>query len=167
MMSPHQTVAVAVRIFTVWLLLYSTSDILSFYFDSEARGHAGALTVAFAALALTCAVGAALWAFPLTVARKLLPPSAAEPAPPATPDAWLAVGCTLIGLWVLSSAVPLLFRDLLMHALYPEALAQPGGNLYVFRYVAEIVIAVWLVCGAKGVAAIFRWARSAGVSKAL
>jgi len=162
-MSPHQTIAVAVRLFAIWLFLYFTRDTLSYYFDAEARGHPGALVFALSVLVLTGAVSTVLWFFPLTVARKLLAAPASDTAPPATPDEWLAAGCVLLGLWLLSLAVPILVRDSLIQYLYRETYGGEPATPFLLRYVAEIGIALWLVCGAKGVRAIFRWARTAGV----
>jgi hypothetical protein len=70
-MSPHQTIAVAVRLFAIWLFLYFTRDTLSFFYDPQAHSHPGALTMAISVLVLAGLVSSALWFFPLTVARKL------------------------------------------------------------------------------------------------
>jgi hypothetical protein len=163
-MSPHQTIAVAVRLFAIWLFLYFVRDTLSFFYDPQAHSRPGAVALAISVILLSGLVASALWFFPLTVARKLLAAPASESAPPANPDDWLAAGCALLGLWVLSLAVPTFIRDALMWYLYRENYGGPPMWPLLFRYVVEIGIAIWLVCGAKGVRAIFRWARTAGVS---
>jgi hypothetical protein len=163
-MSPHQTIAVAVRLFAIWLVLYFTRDIFAFYFDRGSHDHAGALVLALAVFLVVGAACLALWFFPLSVARKILTSSSTEPASPAPPETWLTVGCALLGLWVLSSAVPLLVRDSLIQYIYRTSYNDVGGGLFLLRYVGEILIAVWLVLGAKGIGRLFRWARGAGVT---
>ncbi|SRR5579871_512085 len=165
-MTPHQTVAVAVRMFAIWLLFHFGRDVFSIYYASpDVIGRANALTLALVAFLITCLVSAFLWAFPLTVARKLLPPVASEPSPRASAETWLNVGCALIGLWVISSAAPLLFRDLLMQHFYAQEFQSSGFNPFIVRSGAEIVVAIWLICGARGVLEILRWVRSAGTRK--
>jgi hypothetical protein len=163
-MSPHQTIAVAVRLFAIWLFLYFVRDTLSFFYDPQAHSRPDALAVALSVITVSGLVASALWFFPLTVARKLLTSPTSESAPPAQPDEWVAAGCVLLGLWVLSLAVPLFIRDALMGYLYRDSYGGPPMWPILLRYVVEIGIAIWLVCGAKGVRAIFRWARTVGVS---
>jgi hypothetical protein len=163
-MSPHQTIAIAVRLFAIWVFLYFVRDTLSFFYDPQVYIRPGAFAMALSVLILSGLVSSALWFFPLTVARKLLVSSASESVPPAKPDEWLAAGCVLLGLWVLSLAVPTFIRDSLMWYLYRESYGGSPISPLLLRYVVEIGIAIWLVCGAKGVRAIFRWARTAGVS---
>jgi hypothetical protein len=109
----------------------------------------------------------ALWLFPGTIARKLLSPDNAKPETSASPDLWLAMGCALLGLWLLTSALPTLIFD-----AYALVHLDPGGDRgnipqSVVYYVVEVAIALWLVFGAKGFRRLFWWARNAGYKKAV
>src|SRR5215468_10600085 len=102
-MSPHQAVAVAVRIFAAWLGISVLRDLASFAFlkQTDMPGFGFVVTV----LALAALLVSALWLFPGTIAGKLLSPDNAKPEPSASPDLWLAMGCALLGLWLLTSAL--------------------------------------------------------------
>jgi hypothetical protein len=165
-MSPHQAVAVAVRIFAVWLATYliRTAPFLAISFN----GHdSSGIVLATAIVSAICfGVAAALWFFPLTIARKLLPPAAAAPAPAQPPEVWLSMGCALIGLWMLASSISTLAQNIF--ALYyvdksygtEIPLQIKHGILYALLNVA---IGVWLILGARGFGKVFRWAQNVGL----
>jgi hypothetical protein len=87
-MSPHQAIAVAVRIFAVWLAIYVVRTIPAFFI--EGRGDTSGLVTAAIVGLLTLGIALLLWAFPLITARKLLSSPVAGAASSATPDTWLA-----------------------------------------------------------------------------
>jgi len=163
-MTPHQVIAVAVRLFAVWLAVYVLRTVASFAFMGP-REIPG-VGVVVASLGLTAALAAALWFFPRLIAGKLLSPEAARPEGPASPDLWLAMGCALLGLWMLTFAVPSLVMD--TYALVYVDAASDDSSLKrsVAYYVAEIAIALWLVFGAKGFRRLFWWAQNSGYKKA-
>ena len=107
-----------------------------------------------------------LWLFPRTIAGALLSKPIAQAESAASPDPWLAMGCALMGLWMLSSSFPAFVRDAVI--LY-EANAEHeevGSVKYWLLYNAvEVAIAVWLVLGAKGFRQVFWWGRYAGVRR--
>jgi hypothetical protein len=164
-MSPHQAVAVAVRVFSVWLGIYVFRTVASFAFVRQSDVPGFGVAVAF--VALTVLLVAALWFFPRSIAGKLLSPDNAKPEPSASPDLWLAMGCALLGLWMLTSALPSLIFD--TYALVYVDPTSNDANLKrsVLYYVVEVAIALWLVFGAKGFRKLFWWARHAGYKKAL
>jgi hypothetical protein len=162
-MSPHQTVAVALRLFAVWLGIYGFRTVVSFAYirDSAAPGFGAA--VAF--LALTVLLVIALWFFPRCIAGKLLSSDSAKPEASATPDLWLAMGSALLGLWMLTSALPSLVLD--TYALLYIDTTSDDTNLErsVLYCAVEVSIALWLVFGAKGFRRMFWWAQHAGYTK--
>lgn len=164
-MSPHQAVAVAVRVFAAWLGITVLRDLASFAFlkPSDIPGFGFAVTVVVLAALLV----AALWLFPGIIAGKLLSPDNARAESSASPDLWLAMGCALLGLWLLTSAVPTLIFD--TYALVRLNYGDDRGNIpqSVVYYAVEVVIGLWLVCGAKGFRRLFWWARNAGYKKVL
>ena len=164
-MSPYQAVAVAVRIFAAWLGTTALRDLASFAFlkQSEMPGYGFAVTV----VAISALLVAALWLFPGIIARKLLSPVNAKLETSTSPDLWLAMGCALLGLWLLTTALPTLIFD--TYALFRFNYGDDRGNVpqSVAYYVVEVAIALWLVFGAKGFRRIFWWARNTGYKKAL
>lgn len=164
-MSPHQAVAVAVRIFAAWLGVTVLRNLASFAFlkQSEMPGYGFSVTV----IVLAALLVAALWLFPGTIARKLLSPDNAQLEQSGSPNLWLAMGCALLGLWLLTSALPTLIFD--TYALVRLSYGDDRGNIpqSVMYYVVEVAIGLWLVFGAKGFRRLFWWARNAGYKKAL
>src|SRR5687768_8316107 len=111
-MTPHQTLAVALRLFAIVVALYAVRDLLGFYFAGRERDDAWALPLLAVSFVLSACLVLVLWFYPKSIARGLLPLSADVPATPSSPDAWLAVGSAVIGLWLVASAVPALLRNL-------------------------------------------------------
>jgi hypothetical protein len=165
-MSPHQVIAVALRVFAVWLAVWVLSTLPGLSF--AARGDAPAWRFALVFVALVGVLILALWFFPRTIAEKLLSPPLAEPTTSRSSDTWLAMGCALIGLSILTTALPRLVMQ--MFALYQAAsdiaYSDTGGlKSWAIYYVVEVAIAVWLILGARGFRRLFWWARNAGLSK--
>jgi len=170
-MSPHQAIAVAVRLFAVWLAAYALRTASATFLGGSATVYGGhidtkGLIVAGIIGLLTLFVAAFLWFFPLTAAKKLLSPPAATPAPAETLDTWLAMGCALIGLWLLASAIPSMLRD----ALYLYSSFSQQDDLVDFRRwlayrCVEVSIALWLIFGSRGFVKVFWWARNAGTKQ--
>lgn len=162
-MTPLQTLAVAVRLFSVWLAVSTGREIFAFYAAGIARGSSDGGLIAIFSIVLVAALTAALWFFPRTVARKLIAPSDQESQAPASPDTWLAVGCTLIGVWLFANSLPALVRRLLLiHFTNGMEDESPDRGVWLFYYLLQIAISLWLVFGAKGLRNILRWARDAG-----
>jgi hypothetical protein len=155
-MSREDFVAVAVRLFVVWLVLSMFQQILYAAPAFIEQGWDSANIAYGLFLLFGLLVGVFLWVFPLTAARKLLP-TMSEPrseqvigAPVA-----LSLGLTLLGLWLLANAlidggywltVLLLFhRDATgMLSLGHDQIAGMVGT------VLELVVGLWLVFGNAG-----------------
>ena len=167
-MTPHLTIAVAVRLFAVWLLISLATGLVTFatQFTWQEYPSKG-LTMALVA-AVTAVVVLALWFFPQMVARRLLSASATQPtaaAQSASPDTWFAVGCALLGLWILASALPGLIRDLVILRSADAITDTSEVHNWALYELARVVIAVWLMFGAVGFRKLFWWARSAGIGE--
>ena len=168
-MSPQQVLALGVRLFAIWLVVrlimfvpFQFAQVSAYY--SQTYGQAGAsgaqVYYGIAAL-LVLVVFFVLWRFPLTVASRIMPGSVQETDEPRSPDLWLAMGCALIGLWLLSTSIPTLFVHLMQ---YLEALAGrlPYPRVMLTQNIVEVAIGVWLVFGARGFRRLFWWVRNAG-----
>jgi len=162
-MSPHQTIAVAVRLFAVWLAIYAARSAPSFYRESVRTDDPNAGIVIILVLALVAVLVFFLWFFPRTVARNLLDTKSLTPSEPASPDTWFAVGCALLGLWLMVPALASLIYHLsvlFMAQRNPEIDTSNMGFAWVY-YVTEIAIGVWLLLGARSARRLFWWARNA------
>jgi len=164
-MKPHQIVAVALRLVAVWLGIGVLRSLPSFYITgpSGAPGRSYALLLS----AVPVVFAAVLWFSPLTIAKKLVTRDTEGVPDPASPDRWLAMGCALIGLWVLSTAIPKLFYDFLV--LNSSSTIEDTSQYWrwVIYNLLEVGVATWLIFGARGFRKLFWWAQNAGIKKAL
>jgi hypothetical protein len=172
-MSPQQIVAVGARLLAALLVAHLPRELNQFYWLIATGVDAtSASLLVFAAFALVFEVllALALWFFPLTIARNLLPESPSEPpaAAAASPDIWLGMGCALIGLWLLTTSVPALLLNVYVLVGAGNLATTPVRHDVVHNVVyhsAEVAIALWLILGARGFRELFRWAQNAGVRK--
>ena len=108
-MSREDWVAIAVRLFAIFLLVTLARQLPSLVavtdeeYAALAPVYVGTAVVLLSGLIL-CAF---LWFFPLTIARKLLPVMK-EPHTASTvgPSSAMSLGITLLGVWMLTTAVP-------------------------------------------------------------
>lgn len=167
-MSREDWVAIASRLFALFLavtLLRNIPSALSFAAQGDTR-------VVYAVLAVMLVLGyalcALLWFFPLTVARKLLPvmkEPRSDTAMGASPA--LSVGLTLLGVWVLTSALP----DAIYWVVLGLTAARYGmehttlTSDQIAAMVAtgtELVLATWLIFGSNGIRSMIERWRYAG-----
>ena len=105
---------------------------------------------------LLIAIG--LWFFPLTVASKLISGKTTTEYPAISLDQIQSVGASLLGLWVLSSAVPNLgYYAIAIFAT--GATVESGAFATIVRLTIEVVIGLWLLFGARGIFGIVQWSR--------
>src|SRR5512132_3348108 len=100
-MSPQQTIAVLVRLFAIWLAIYFARMLPAFYIQMVETGDSNATVIAVVVAVLIVVALLILWFFPRTIGGALLgstPPLVTESA---SPDTWFAIGCALIGLWLI------------------------------------------------------------------
>lgn len=162
-MSPHQIIAVAVRLFAIWLCALVAMNLPYYFLNTPLRGEADSIFVFLGGSAIFVIVAIGLWRFPLMVANKLLSTNVQKSESSAKPDMWLAMGCSLIGLWLLATTIPALVQDLIW-AVPEFAGGHPVETLNIWfgLYLPKIIIGVWLILGGKGFRRLFWWARNAG-----
>lgn len=169
-MTNKQCVALGVRLFCVWLAIYILRDVPALWmFSHDAMHDSSAATGIIIYVAILIAILVALWLFPLTITRNLLPHSAQEQAATLAPiEQMQRVGFCLLGLWLLTQAIPgLAFEAVLFHEY-----AAPGTTLELrpqdyatlAQRLAELALAIWLLFGARGLLGAIRKARIAGSS---
>ncbi len=163
-MSPIQMVALGVRLFAVWLGLYFAHTIPSLYLETQKLDDPIASAIVIVVALVILAVVLLLWFFPRTVARTLLPSTSQPSVEQVSPDTWLALGCCLLGLWLLAEMFPGLVRFIFVWYYSQRTnLDMPGnamsGSVY---YIAEAAVGIWLLLGASGARKLFWWVRNAG-----
>jgi hypothetical protein len=162
-MTPHQTLAVVVRLFAMWFAIYVARELLGVYISGRERPDPYLLPIVVAVSILAVLFVAVLWLFPKTIARGLLPLSSDVPAPPSSPEIWIAVGSSLIGLWLVASAVPALMRNsLVMYMFRSEAMDMSGLRSGLLYYFIQFVVGAGLIFGASAIKRFIVWARHAG-----
>jgi hypothetical protein len=108
-MTPQQIAGLGVRLFAIWLALNGIKLIFAAPMALAQINMAEAFSLPLGAGILYVVVAAALWFFPMFIAHKLIPKTnhANKLSAPAIDVA--RVGCCLLGLWLLTIAVPGLF----------------------------------------------------------
>lgn len=158
-MTPHQGIAVGVRLFAIWLILNALS---TGYFALIATGGNGlpdTLTFGVVLTLLWAVVAVALWNFPQVVARKLLSQNDSARAPDSgrsSVENWFAVGCALIGIWLIVSSFPSLVANI--SNSWPSL--NPGG--FGVYSAVRIALGAGLLVGSRRLQALVRWSRYAG-----
>ena len=160
-MSPHQIIGVAVRLFAVWLAVITIVSAPTIYMqllEIELSSTSSLAAVVFVAM-LALGIVYILWRFPLTIAGKLLTSSVQEPVESASPDLWLAMGCSIIGLWLITSHLPTLVTMLVFGGIKEWSVSVWLPNL------TGLALGLWLAFGARGFRKLFWWAQHAGRSQ--
>lgn len=167
-MTSRQFVALGVRLFCVWLAIYILRSVPAYWIAiSDQRSAGTAAAVVMATLAFFAAIALLLWLFPLTVARKLLSRSALDQTVALPPHEQIErAGFCLMGLWLLTRAIPVLvFEAFLSHLDAPTGATvelRPQDYAAIAEHLVELAIALWLLFGARGLRGLLTWARSAG-----
>ena len=160
-MSPQQTIAVLVRLFAIWLAIYFARMLPAFYHEMVVTADTNATVIAIVIAAFTIACILLLWFFPRTIAGTLLDSSGSAATEAASPDTWFAVGCALIGLWLIVPALSSLLYNLSVLYLSQRMPDFDASNIRysMIYHVTEIAFGVWLLLGARGARKVFWWAR--------
>ncbi len=156
-MTPQQIVAIAVRMFSVWLALaaipyLSSTPHLLLQSDNDA-GTTTSILIGIAYL-VTAAV---VWLFPLSISNKLVPKTHFENRLHTRPNEVATVAISILGLWKFIDAAP----DLVSY-LFQAYLNAPGGSVFssldakgkadVAFILLEIVIALIFLLKAHAIA---------------
>lgn len=165
-MLPFQIVAVGIRLFAICLGI-SALRMIPTLVTSGGDERPGAVYAWFL-FALLGAICMILWIFPRLVSGKIVGPNVEPTDSTPVPDKWLAVGCALIGLWVLSSSLPALIRDaFIVYWLGSKYGDSSRLQPWVLYNSIEVAISLWLIFGTNGFRRLFWWSRDAGISKPL
>jgi hypothetical protein len=165
----EQVVGLAVRLFAIFLALYTlrqTGSLVVFARMSP-PDYASLATVGVVTLILLL-VAILLWVFPLTVAGNLIPNIKPERQTGKLDGGSIeVVAFTVMGLWVLASAIPDTFYwAVFAYRIKAMGVGSPGLTPdhigYMVATAVELAIGLWLLFGSKGLIGIIRRARQAG-----
>ncbi|HEV2271027.1 MAG TPA: hypothetical protein VGR92_16360 [Steroidobacteraceae bacterium] len=159
-MTPKQIVALAVRLFAIWLAI-QVLRMVPWFFEPGAFQASSHVWNTFI-VALSAVIVLILWLSPRIIAGHQLTSAG---GPPTSADTWLIMGCMLIGLWTLTTTVPRLVYDTIALNSTPYGEDNPTLHYWIAYNLAELCIAAWLIFGAKGVRRVFRWVQNAGIGK--
>lgn len=170
-MRNEQIVGLAIRLFAIFLFILALRQAtgLIWYFVDSVTVRAG-LGFALVSTLAPAAVALFLWLLPLTIATKLIPRlKTDEPRSALTATDIASVAFPILGLWVLTFAIPdtfywITFTFILKNSDYgsPELTPENIGN--IVATVVELLIGFWLLLGSKGLLGLFQRLRYAGGS---
>jgi hypothetical protein len=156
-MSREDVIAVAVRLFAIFLLVTVVRTIPGTLAVIDQAEPKPSLLLVWLLSGLSLALCAYLWFFPLTVARKLLP-AMREPRSDTAMNGSVAlsVGLTLLGVWVLSHALPdaIYWVTLFLLSRQIDAGQIDWQHEQIANMIAtagQLALALWLVFGSSGI----------------
>ena len=169
-MTNAQVVALGVRLFCIWLGLYLIRHAPALWsLNTQQFPDSGAAAAVGIVSIILIAVTVALWFFPLGVARKLISKATLDQPTPLPIDQVQSAGFCLLGLWVLTEAVPRLvyIAFIVYHSTRPNAMVtlEPHNYAGIAQTVVEFSVGLWLLFGARGLLRVIRWARTAGTGE--
>lgn len=170
MVRKEQIVGIAIRLFAIFLVIYTlrhASSFLPYLVDSQSIKVD--LSFVLLVTVVPILVAAFLWLLPLTIARNIIPGMGAkEPSSTLSNSEIAAVAFPILGLWVLTTAIPdtfywATFTYMVKNAGLgkPELSPENVGN--IVATIVELLIGFWLLLGSRGIASMLnrlRYARS-------
>lgn len=161
-MQKEQLVAVAIRVFAIFIVIYTIRYGASLLPILESKDPPSASWVFFGFFVIPPLLATAiLWLFPLTVARGLLPKvSTSGPNDTLGIDQFQIVALSILGIWVLCAALPdvfywIIFVYLMNRSEMGELTPDHIGNILATGM--ELAIGFWLVLGLGASAALSSW----------
>jgi hypothetical protein len=165
-MSPHQALALGVRLFAIWFALVTVREVIGFLGTQSGWDSPDELLFLIGGSVLTLGIVLVLWHFPRSIARGLLPISSEEAPQTSSYEMWFTLGTALIGLWFVASAIVPILRNLsVMYVLQPELTNAENLRLLrvgLFFYLGELLLGLCLLFGATGIRKLIWRIRYAG-----
>jgi hypothetical protein len=165
-MTPHQALALGVRLFAVWYALVLVRELVAFATSWRPLDDFSALVLVIVGLVLSAVLLLVLWFFPNSIARGLLPQVTEAPTQPSSYQMWFTLGTALIGLWFVASAITPILRNLSVMYVFPPELVNSEDlrslRAGIFYYAAELVLGLCLLFGATGIRKLVWRVRNVG-----
>lgn len=168
-MHKEQVVGIAVRLFAIFLGLYTlwqVSSLLPLISSQPSNNFSLTFILLMAAPLIIAAI--LLWRFPLVVAARIIPDvRTKKPVTPLDAGSIGAVAFSVMGLWVLATAVPdivywITFIYRTKSADIGNPTLSPANIAGLVSTIVELVIGFWLLFGSRGILGLIKLARYAG-----
>jgi hypothetical protein len=164
-MTPHQALALGVRLFAVWYALALLRELSGFLVIRRPPLDSQELTAVTVGIVLSVVALLVLWFFPKSIARGLLPSPTGTSTQALSYQTWFALGTALIGLWfVASSITPILRNVSVMYFFRPELVNSEDVRqlrLSLVYYAVEVTLGLCLLFGATGITKLIWRVRNA------
>lgn len=168
-MHKEQVVGIAVRLFAIFIGLYTLRHVITLipHVSAPPPNNFSLMFIFLLATPLMLAA-ILLWRFPLVVAAKIIPDVRTKNlVTPLNADSIGIVAFSVMGLWVLATAVPdivywitFIYRiksiEIGNPTLPPEKIAG------LVSTIVELAIGFWLLFGSRGILGLIKLARYAG-----
>ncbi|MGA3091803.1 MAG: hypothetical protein ABSD75_24610 [Terriglobales bacterium] len=155
-MSPTQTCVVGLRLLAIWFLVES---VLAFEQGVAAspynREYFGYLMYSSAMLVVTGVV----YQYSLPIAKSLLRGAPDVPLQSASQDEWLALGCSLMGLWFSVKALSSISANLYVLSVSTTLVKEDKTMATLGYYTVQLFLGIILVLGRNGIRRIIVKAR--------
>lgn len=166
-MTPHQGLALGVRLFAVWYALVLLREVFELLAMPRPPLGSQEITVVTIGVVVSVILLFVLWFFPKSIARGLLPSSTDTPSQALSYQMWFALGTALLGLWFVASSITPILRNLsVLYVFRPELInSENVRSLHVglLYYAVELVLGLCLLFGATGIRKLIWRIRNAGL----
>ena len=162
-MSREDVIAVASRLFAIFLVVSAIRTIGSAFQVQREVDSVGELVYYTLPVVIPyLLVGAFLWFFPVSVARKLLPVmrDSGQPIAKANSDV-AAIAFSVLGMWILAEAISSgIYWVVLLSGLFDQgnsvSLLSVREKASIISIISRAAIGFYLFFGARGIASLLR-----------
>jgi hypothetical protein len=157
-MSPHQVVALFVRLFVIWIACILLTRLPNAYFLFQQNEISTFWVMVFLGVALVVLM--LIWNFPVVVSNKLLPNSIAQETKPSSYDSWFEIGIVIMGLWLLVQAIPSIIQYVTLYIFNqkdPMQGSMPNTwNANLVGYIVQLLLSFAMLLNAPAIEKIVR-----------
>lgn len=157
-MTPHQVVALFVRLFVIWIACIFLTRLPNTYFLFQQNEISTFWVMVF--LGVMFVILVLIWNFPVVVSKKLLPKSIAQEASSTSYDSWFEIGIVIMGLWLLAQAIPSIIQYVTLYIFNLKDPMQGGmpntWNANLVGYIVQLVFSLVMLLNAPAIEKIIR-----------
>ena len=140
-MTPQQIVGLAVRLFSIWLVIVAMQMVGAGIGSNKETGLEPS-AVSFILAGLTFGLAVALWFFPMFVAHQLVPRTKFDNLLRVPANEAVVVACVIFGLWLFVSRVLPSLSHYIALAVQVSAEGTPLGSSSEFQFVRLAPLAI-------------------------
>lgn len=157
-MSPHQVVALFVRLFVIWTAFIFLTRLPNTYFLFQQNEIPTFWVMVF--LGVVFVILVLIWSFPVVVSNKLLPNSIAQETNSSSYDSWFEIGIVIMGLWLLAQAIPSIIQYVTLYIFNQKDPIQGGmpntWNANLAGHIVQLVLSFVMLLNAPAIEKIIR-----------